>query len=45
MFKKLLERGIIVRPIDVYDMPDFLRVTIGNKEDNLRFLKALEDLL
>ena len=45
MFKKLLERGIIVRPIDVYDMPDFLRVTIGNKKDNSRFLKALEELL
>ena len=35
---------MIVRPIDLYGMPNFLRVTIGTHEENCRFLKALEEL-
>jgi histidinol-phosphate aminotransferase len=45
IFLKLLEGGVIVRPIDLYDMPNFLRVTIGTHEENCRFLKALKELL
>lgn len=45
MFKKLMERGVIVRPIDLYGMPNFLRVTIGTHDQNLRFLAELTPLL
>jgi histidinol-phosphate aminotransferase len=45
IFKKLMERGVIVRPIDLYDMPNFLRVTIGTHNENLRFLEELSSLL
>jgi len=41
-YEALLRRGVIVRPIANYGMPNHLRVTIGTKEENARFLEALE---
>jgi histidinol-phosphate aminotransferase len=41
----LLERGVIVRPIFAYEMPDWLRVSIGLPEENARFLQAMEEIL
>lgn len=41
----LLERGVIVRPMKSYAMPEFLRVTIGTEAENNRFLAALKDVL
>ncbi|HWU67450.1 MAG TPA: histidinol-phosphate transaminase [Stenotrophobium sp.] len=41
----LLARGIIVRPVASYDMPQFLRVSIGTESENDRFLAALHDIL
>jgi histidinol-phosphate aminotransferase len=37
----LLEQGVIVRPLASYDMPQFLRVTVGTPAENDRFLEAL----
>ena len=45
MFNKLMKKGVIVRSVDLYDMKDFIRVTIGTESENLKFLKALEELL
>jgi len=42
VFQKLLRRGVIVRPLANYAMPDHLRVTIGVASENTRFLEALE---
>jgi histidinol-phosphate aminotransferase len=39
--QKLLERGIIVRPIANYELSDYLRVSIGLFSENQRFLEAL----
>ena len=39
--RKLLEQGVIVRPIAGYGLPDWLRVTIGTENENARFLDAL----
>lgn len=39
--QKLLERGIIVRPIANYELPDYLRVSIGLFSENQRFLETL----
>lgn len=41
----LLEKGIIVRPMASYDMPNFLRVTVGTVAQNTRFLAALREVL
>jgi len=45
MFNSLMEKGIIVRSVDLYEMQDFIRVTIGTEAENLQFLEALKQLL
>lgn len=42
VYDALLNRGVVVRPIANYDMPEYLRVTVGLPEENERFLAALE---
>ena len=39
--QKLLQQGVIVRPIGGYGLPEWLRVTIGTERENARFLEAL----
>jgi histidinol-phosphate aminotransferase len=41
-YRRLLELGVIVRPIENYDMPGWLRVSIGLESENAKFLGALE---
>ncbi len=41
----LLENGLIVRPIAVYNMPTFLRVTVGSQTQNQRFVDLLKQFL
>ena len=43
--QELLERGVIVRPCDGYDLGDFLRVTVGTPEEDARFIETLEGVL
>jgi histidinol-phosphate aminotransferase len=45
IYQKLLRRGVIVRPIAGYGMPEHLRVTVGTPKENERFLEALEESL
>jgi len=45
VYQRLLELGVIVRPIANYDMPDWLRVTIGLEIENDKFLSALKQTL
>lgn len=45
IYDQLLRRGIIVRPVASYDIPDGLRVTIGTAQENRVFLRALEEIL
>jgi len=42
---KCSERGVIVRPVAGYALPDHLRVTVGLPEENQRFLAALASAL
>lgn len=42
---KLLSLGVIVRPMNEYDLPSFIRVTIGLPSENRRFIHALTHLL
>jgi histidinol-phosphate aminotransferase len=41
-FDALLRRGVIVRPVGNYSLPEHLRVTLGTPEQNDRFLKSWE---
>ena len=38
----LLKRGVIVRPVANYGLPEFLRVSVGLEAQNARFLEALK---
>ena len=41
-YKRLLRRGVIVRPVGGgYQLPEHLRVTVGTADENERFLAAL----
>ena len=43
--QQLLQHGIIVRPIANYEMPEYLRVSIGLFSENQRFLEALATIV
>ena len=45
IYQKLLQNGVIVRPIANYEMPDYLRVSIGLFSENSRFLEVLSDIV
>ncbi|MEO1766134.1 histidinol-phosphate transaminase [Thiobacter aerophilum] len=45
MYQRLLRRGVIVRPIANYGLPEYLRVSIGLERENERFLTALASAL
>lgn len=42
--RELLKRGVIVRPIANYGLPEWLRITVGLKEENARFLDQLAEV-
>ena len=42
IYKRLLRRGVIVRPVGgPYELPEHLRVTVGTAQENDKFLAAL----
>ncbi len=41
VYKRLLRRGVIVRPVANYGLPEHLRVTVGTAAENDKFLAAL----
>lgn len=42
---ELLKKGIIVRPIGGYGLPQWLRISIGLPEENTAFIQALKEVL
>lgn len=45
LFKALQRRGVIVRPADIFGLPNHIRVTVGTPEQNQRFIRALQEVL
>ncbi len=45
IFQKLLKRGIIIRPIANYGLPEYLRVSVGLEKENSLFLRALKEII
>lgn len=43
-FETLLRRGIIIRALKSYGLPDLMRVSVGNTQENLMFLEAMADV-
>ena len=42
---ELLQRGVIVRPVGNYGLPQWLRISIGLPEENAAFIQALQQAL
>ena len=45
VMEALLRAGIIVRPCKGYELPEFLRITVGDASQNERLAEALGDAL
>lgn len=45
LFEALLTRGIIIRPLASYDLPDSLRLSVGDASENRAFLDAMQEIL
>jgi histidinol-phosphate aminotransferase len=45
VFKDMLKYGVIVRDMQQYNLKNFIRVTIGTKKENEKFIKVLKKIL
>ena len=45
IYEALLNKGVIVRPVANYEMPNYLRISIGTEQENQFFINALKDVL
>jgi histidinol-phosphate aminotransferase len=45
LYQRLLEAGVIVRPVAEYGLPHHLRVSVGLPEENERFLETMARVL
>ena len=45
LYEALLREGVIVRPLANYGLPNHLRITVGNQQQNERVLMALDTVL
>lgn len=45
VYQGLLERGVIVRPVANYTMPEFLRITVGTETQLQQLFDALREIL
>lgn len=44
-FRSCLQQGVILRGMDPYGLPEYIRITIGNEFENVRCLAALAQAL
>ncbi len=45
MYENLLNEGVIIRPLKANEMPDYVRVSLGNKEEMQHYFEAMEKIL
>ena len=43
--KELLKKGVIVRQLNSFGWPTYIRISIGLEKENQRFMKALKEIL
>ncbi|MBW2465888.1 MAG: histidinol-phosphate transaminase [Deltaproteobacteria bacterium] len=41
LYEHMLHQGVIVRPMQAYGYPNYIRITVGRADENQRFVKAL----
>jgi histidinol-phosphate aminotransferase len=42
IYERLLKAGVIIRPMGAWGLKSFIRVTIGSKKENERFIRELK---
>jgi len=45
VFVEMQKLGVIVRPMGGYQLPEWIRISIGTSKENQRCLEALKDVL
>lgn len=45
LFEALRKKKVIVRPMDPYGLPEYLRITVGTRKENEFFVRALSEAL
>ena len=45
LFEKLLDKGVIIRPLSSNEMPDFVRISMGTETEMQHFYQSFESLL
>jgi histidinol-phosphate aminotransferase len=45
VFRALLAKGVIVRDMTSYQLPEWIRVSVGTAEQNSRFMAELKQVL
>jgi len=45
VYERMLRRGVIVRAMDSFGFPDYIRINVGLPEENERFLNTLKEVL
>ena len=45
VFKQMLNKGVIVRAMRSYKLPEWIRVSVGTNPENLRFLELLKSII
>ncbi len=45
LYETMLRKGVIVRSMQAYGFPDFIRITVGTSSENQRFVKSLKESL
>ncbi len=45
MYNSLLDKGVIIRPLRTNEMPDFVRISLGTKQEMQHYFEAMEAIL
>lgn len=45
VFRKMLDKGVIIRAMAEYKLPEWVRISVGTMEQNRRCIAALKDVL
>jgi histidinol-phosphate aminotransferase len=45
VFQKLLQRKMVVRPLKGYDLPEWVRISVGTMEENKKLVAALTEVI
>ena len=45
VFKELQKKGIIIRPLNNYGLPEYIRITIGTEEQNMKLINQIKPIM